>query len=149
MRRKRAKPLDAKDRRIVAALHRNARTTFSALGRMVGLSAPAVGERVRRLEEAGIIVGYRAQLSMEKLGCSVTAWVRVSAPEQNCVRLGQLVRNLPYVLESYRVTGPDRLIVKLAAPSIACLDAVLREIAMYGTATASIVLSAQVRPAEL
>jgi Lrp/AsnC family transcriptional regulator, leucine-responsive regulatory protein len=149
MPRPRVKQLDGTDRRIVSALHENARITFSALGRMVGLSAPAVSERVRRLEDAGIIAGYRAHLAMDKLGFPITAWVRVSAPEQNCVRLGKLVRSLPYVLEIHRVTGNDRLIVKLAVPSIADLDEALREITVHGTATASVALSSLVRSVEL
>ena len=149
MRRPRVKQLDGIDRRIVSALQENARITFSALGRMIGLSGPAAGERVRRLEEAWVIAGYRAHLAMDKLGFPITAWVRVSAPEQNCVRLGRLVRSLPYVLEIHRVTGNDRLIVKLAVPSIADLDKALHEIAVHGTATASVELSSLVRSVEL
>ena len=149
MPRARVKQLDKIDRRIVSALRENARITFSALGRMIGLSAPAVGERVRRLEDAGVIAGYRADRAMDKLGFPITAWVRVSAPEQNCVRLGKLVRSLPYVLEIHRVTGDDRLIVKLAVPSITDLDKALREIAVHGTATACVELSSLVRPVEL
>jgi Lrp/AsnC family leucine-responsive transcriptional regulator len=138
------KLLDRIGWRVVAALQQNARITFNALGRLVGLSAPAVAERVKRLEEAGIITGYRAELGMDKLGRPVIALIRISAPEQNCVPLSKLVQDLPFVLESYRVTGADRLIVKVAVPSIAELDGILRELSIYGTATASVVLSSRV-----
>jgi Lrp/AsnC family leucine-responsive transcriptional regulator len=98
---------------------------------------------VRRLEEAGIITGYRAELGMDKLGRPVVALIRISAPEQNCVLLSKLVQGYPYVLESYRVTGADRLIVKVAVPSITDLDSILRELSKHGTATASVVLSSR------
>ena len=68
---------------------------FRALGRRVGLSAPAVADRVRRMEDAGIIAGYRVELGMANLGASLLALIRVSAPEENCVPLGRLVEGLP------------------------------------------------------
>jgi Lrp/AsnC family leucine-responsive transcriptional regulator len=130
---------------ILAALQSDARLSFSDLGRRVGLTAPAVAERVRRLEEAGVITGYRAVLNPEKLGRPIRAMIRVSAPEEHCQRLGGLVRELPAVLESHRVTGPDRLILKVAVPSVGDLDAVLKELSRYGTATASVILSSAAR----
>ncbi len=76
----------------------------------------------------------------------MTAIIRVSAPEENCTPLGACVRKLDGVLESYRVTGPDRLMLKVVARSIADLDAILGELARYGTPTASIVLTSRSRP---
>jgi Lrp/AsnC family transcriptional regulator, leucine-responsive regulatory protein len=128
---------------ILAALQANARVSFSDLGRRVGLSAPAVADRVRRMEDAGIIAGYRAALSPEKLGYSIIAMIRISAPEENCVRLGTLVRGLPGVVESLRVTGTDRLMVKVVVPSVAHLDIIVNQLSRYGTATAAIVLSSR------
>ena len=129
--------------RILTALQENARISFSDLGHRVGLSAPAAADRIRRMEDAGIITGYRASLAPERLGYSLTAIIRVSAPEENCVRLGTLVRGLPGVLESHRVTGSDRLVVKIVASSVAHLDDVVRELSRYGTATVTIVLSSR------
>jgi Lrp/AsnC family leucine-responsive transcriptional regulator len=129
--------------RILAALQENARAPFSALGHRVGLSAPAVADRVRRMEDAGIITGYHVELAPEELGYSITAIVRISAPEENCVRLGTLVRSLPGVVESHRVTGSDRLVVKIATASIADLDQIVRELSRYGTATTAVVLSSR------
>ena len=127
--------------RILTAFQENARMSFSDLGRRVGLSAPAVADRVRRMEDAGIITGYRVALAPEKLGYSIIAVIRVSAPEENCARLGTLVRGLSGVLESHRVTGTDRLVVKVVVPSVAHLDNIVNQLSRYGTATAAIVLS--------
>ncbi len=128
---------------ILTALQENARISFSDLGRRVGLSAPAVADRVRRMEDAGIITGYRVAVAPERLGYSIVAIIRVSAPEENCVRLGTLVRALPGIVESHRVTGTDRLVVKVVAPSVAHLDNIIQELSRYGTATAAIVLSSR------
>ena len=94
--------------RIIAALQQDARMPFSTLGRRVGLSAPAVTDRVRRMEDAGIIAGYRVELDMANLGAPLLALIRVSAPEENCVPLGRLVEGLPHVLETHRVTGSEQ-----------------------------------------
>ena len=130
--------------RILEALQDDARLSFSRLGRRVGLSAPAAAERVRRMEEAGIIAGYRAEVRLYRL-FPVTAIIRVSAPEENCVRLGAAVRELPEVVQSHRVTGSDRLVLTVVARSVAHLDTVIRALSRHGTPTASIVLSSRSR----
>jgi len=131
--------------RILDVLQADSRLSFSALGRRVGLSAPAIAERVRRMEAAGIITGYRVELGLEKL-FPVTAIIRVSAAEENCAPLGACVRQLDGVLESHRVTGTDRLVLKVVARSVADLDAILSQLTRYGTPTASIVLKSRSRP---
>src|SRR5712691_1286035 len=112
--------------RILGALQADARLSFSELGRRIGLSAPAVAERVRRMEEAGIIAGYRVEVALDKL-FPITAIIRVSAPEENCARLGACVRGLPEVVQSYRVTGTDRQILKVVARSVQIGRASCRE----------------------
>lgn len=131
--------LDDRSWRILQALQEDARLSFNQLGRRVGLSAPAVAERVRRLQEAGVISGYHVRLGLEKL-FPVVAIIRVQAPEAQCVALGARVRELEEVVESYRVTGDDRLIVKVVATSVAHLDWVMSQLGRFGTPTASIVL---------
>jgi Lrp/AsnC family leucine-responsive transcriptional regulator len=84
------------------------------------------------MEDAGIIAGYRVELDMANLGAPLLALIRVSAPEENCVPLGRLVEALPHVLETHRVTGSDRLVIKVAVPSVAALDAILQAIAALG-----------------
>ena len=131
------------DWRILEVLQEDARCSYSRLGRRIGRSAPAVTERVRRMESAGIITGYRVPLALDKLGYAMTAIIRISAPEENCIQLGAVVRRLPNVIESHRVTGTDRLIVKVMASSVSHLDDIISQLSKFGTATASIVLSSR------
>jgi len=132
--------LDDTGWRILKALQADARLSFSELGRRVGLSAPAAAERVRRLEDAGIIAGYRVDLALEKL-FPMTAIIRISAPEENCTRLAACARGLEEVVEAHRVTGSDRLVLKVVAQSVDHLDGIIRQLSQFGTATVSIVLS--------
>src|SRR4051812_12284289 len=98
---------DAVDWQILAALQADARVSFSELGRQVGLTQPAVAERVRRLEEAGVIVGYRAEVDLGKLGFGLLAFMRCVLRDQRPAdshTLG-LIRGMPEVLECHHVTG--------------------------------------------
>jgi Lrp/AsnC family leucine-responsive transcriptional regulator len=130
--------------RILAALQADARLSFSELGRRVGLSPPAAAERVRRLEDAGIIRAYRAEVDPEKVGFPITAIIRVSVPEQHFARLKALVLQLPEALECHHVTGPDSLVVKVTATSVGHLEKVIEQLGRHGTPTTSIILSSPV-----
>jgi len=134
--------LDNTGWRILGALQADARLSFSELGRQVGLSAPAAAERVRRMEDARIIAGYRVDLALEKL-FPVTAIIRISAPEENCTRLAACARSLAEVVEAHRVTGSDRLVLKVVAQSVDHLDGIIRQLSQFGTPTVSIVLSSR------
>ena len=90
---------------ILRACRRTRAVSWSVLGRRVGLSAPAVAERVRRMEDAGLITGYRAQVDPARLGFAVPAIIRVSAPEEKCPALKSLVKSLPEVRDCHHVTG--------------------------------------------
>ena len=131
--------------RILDALQTNARVAFSDLGRQVGLSAPAVAERVRRMEDAGLITGYRVELGLEKLGFPVVAIIRVAAPEEKCARLKSLVQGLAEVLECHHVTGADAYVLKVVASSMKHLETVIEAIARHGgTPATAVVLSSPV-----
>ena len=130
--------------RILKALQADARLSFNELGRRVGLSGPAVAERVRRMEEAGIISGYHVAVRLEAL-FPVQAILAVSAPEENCVALGARAWELEEVIETYRVTGDHRLVVKVVAASVPHLDWVISELGHYGTVTASVILRSRSR----
>ena len=130
--------------RILLALQADSRLSFSALGKRVGLSPPAVAERVRRLEDAGVIRGYRADLDLEKAGCPITAIIRVSSPEQQFARLKAVAVALREVLECHHVTGADSLVLKVAATSVGHLEKVIEQLGRHGTPTTSIVLSSPV-----
>ena len=137
--------LDETGWRILELLQENARIPFSELGRRVGLSAPAVAERVRRMEDAGLITGYRAELGLEKLGFPIVAIIRVAAPEEKCARLKALVQGLAEVLECHHVTGSDAYVLRVVASSMKHLESVIEAIARHGgTPATSVVLSSPV-----
>ncbi|HXX77269.1 MAG TPA: Lrp/AsnC family transcriptional regulator [Ktedonobacteraceae bacterium] len=134
--------LDETGWHILEALQENARLSFSELGQRVGLSSPAVSERVRRMEDAGIITGYRAEVNTAKIGYPITAVIRVSnSPGERCTRLSASTQAIPEVLECYRVTGSDSLIMKVMASSVEHLESLIDRISEHGQLTTSIVLS--------
>ena len=142
--------LDKAGWEILQALQENARVSWSALGRRVGLSAPAVAERVRRMEDAGLVTGYRAAVDLEKLGFPVSAIIRVSAPEEKCPPLKALIKALPEVLACHHVTGSDAYVLTVAATSVKHLESLIERLGRYGTPTTSVILSSPVtaRPIE-
>ncbi|MEO8286722.1 MAG: Lrp/AsnC family transcriptional regulator [Chloroflexota bacterium] len=125
---------------ILEALQADARISFSELGRQVGMSPPAVAERVRRLEDAGIITGYHASINLEKVGFPITAFVRINAGE-HCARMGAIAQEIPEVIEYHRVTGGDSGVMKIVVSSVGHLELVIDKLASYGTTTTSVVLS--------
>ena len=137
--------LDETGWRLLEALQENARLSFSELGQRVGLSSPAVAERVRRMEDAGIITGYRAEVNTAKIGYPITAIVRISTPPgERCTRFSVRAQELPEVLECYRVTGVDSLVMKVMVSSIEHLESLIDRLSEYGQLTTSLVLSTPV-----
>lgn len=137
--------LDQVDLGILRELQENARVTYSELGRRVALTPPAVADRVRRLEEAGIITGYRAHLDLAKVGLPITAFVRMrAAGDLNCLELGNRMIDIPEVLECHRVTGDDSYIAKVAVRSVEHLQALIDTLMPYAETITSVVLSAPV-----
>ena len=130
--------------RVLTALQENARIPFSELGRTVGLSAPAVAERVRRMEDAGIIAGYRVKLGYEQLGRPITALIRISCPEPNAARVKALARDLDEVLECHHLTGADSFVVRVAVSTVKHREAVIESFGRFGTPTTALMLSSPV-----
>jgi Lrp/AsnC family leucine-responsive transcriptional regulator len=126
---------------ILATLQENARLSFAELGRRVGLSLPAVAERVRRMEEAGVITGYRAQVNAKKIGLPITAFVRLSVRGDQYPEVIALARTMPEVRECHHLTGADSFIMKVVAASIPHLESMITRLSSYGQTTTSIVLS--------
>jgi Lrp/AsnC family transcriptional regulator, leucine-responsive regulatory protein len=121
-----SKPVwDAKDWQLLEALQRDARLGYAELGRKVRLSAPAVAERVKRLEEAGVIAGYRAVVDPKRLGYGIDAMVRLRCDGGICARIGKIVENIPEVLDCRRLAGEDSALLRVVAMSITHLEAVL------------------------
>lgn len=136
------KLLDKTNWQLLEALQQNARLSYSELGQRVGLTAPAVAERMRKMEEQGIIKGYHAEVDLAQLGLPIVALVRLTpAAGQHCRSMASAVSELPEVLECYRMAGNDQVLVKVAATSIARLDSILDQLAIYGQPSTSITFS--------
>jgi Lrp/AsnC family transcriptional regulator, leucine-responsive regulatory protein len=138
------KLLDETGWRILQALQENARLSFSELGLRVGLSSPAVAERVHRLGDAGIIKGYHAEIDTTKVGYPITAIIRMQAQGERCTRFFASVQDIPEVLECYRLTGSDSLIMKVMVASVEHLESIIDRLSAHGQLTTSIVLSTAV-----
>ena len=139
------KLLDGTGWQILRALQQNARLSYSELGQRVGLSSPAVAERVRRMEDAGIISGYHAEINVAKIGFPITAVIRMSpSPGERCTRFTASVQDIPEVLECHRVTGSDSLVMKVVASSVEHLEELIDQLSAHGQLTTSIVLSSPV-----
>jgi len=129
---------------LLAELHAEPRITMSALGRRVGMSAPAVTERVQRLQQAGVIVGYHLDIDPAAVGLPVTAFARIRPMPGSLPKIAELAAEIPQVTECYRITGEDCFLVKLHAPAIDQLEAILDRFLVYGNTTTSIVVSTPV-----
>jgi Lrp/AsnC family leucine-responsive transcriptional regulator len=141
--------LDEVNVQLLGALRREPRLTMAELGRRVGLSSPAVTERIRRLEEAGVITGYRLDLDPAALGLPLAAYIRVRPSPGQLTRVADLVRQIPEVVECHRITGEDCFILKVHLPAMDQLDHLLDRFLLYGTTTTSIIQSSPVPPRPL
>lgn len=130
--------------RLLHELQENARLSFAELGRRAGLTTPAVVERVRKMEDAGIITGYRAEVNPAKIGFPVTAFIRMSVVGDVLTRITAVVKESPEVIECHRGTGGDSFIMKVSLSSIEHLESLIDRLTPYGTTTTSIVLSSLV-----
>ena len=121
--------MDHADHRIVALLQRHARTTQSELARAVGLSQPAVAERIRKLEERGVITGYTAQVDATKLGIDVAAFIGVGIEHPKFFEgFTKKVKGLDEILECHRVAGEDSYLLKVKTKNTRTLDRLLVEV---------------------
>ncbi len=126
---------------ILNELQQNARVSFAELGRRVGLSTPAITERVRRMEEAGIILGYRAQIDPSKVGLPILAFINVKVGGENLSHFMKVAANHPEVLECHRVTGSESFLLKTAVSDVTHLEQLLDALMPYVATTTSMVLS--------
>lgn len=141
--------MDEIDRQILTELQDEGRVTMAELGRRVNLSAPAVGERVQRLEESGIITGYTAVVDPRAVGYPIAAIVRIRPARRQLHKVPEVARATPEVVECSRVTGEDCYIARLHLRSIDDLEGILDRFAAVGQTTTSIVHSAPVAPRPL
>lgn len=132
--------MDVYDTRILAELQADARLTMAELGRRVHLSQPAVTERVRKLEAAGVITGYRATVDLGRLGYGIRAVIRVGRCDYQ--RFIKLLQQTPEAVNCYNVTGEDSWILEIAVIDVAHLDAVVSKFCLLTETSTSIVLNA-------
>jgi Lrp/AsnC family transcriptional regulator, leucine-responsive regulatory protein len=144
-----AELLDQTNLRLLRELHANPRITMSALGRRVGMSAPAVTERVQRLERAGVILGYRLEVDPAALGLPVTAFVRIRPAPGQLPKIAELAQQMGQVSECYRITGEDCFLVKVHAATVPRIEELLDQFLSYGQTVSSIVVSTPVPPRPL
>lgn len=136
--------LDELNLRILSELRCDPRVTMAELGRRVGLSSPAVSERVRRLEETGVIKGYSIEIDPAAVGLPLAAYVRVRPNAGQLNRIADLARQIPEIVECHRITGEDCFILKVYLPAMDQLDRLLDRFLVYGTTTTSIIQSSPV-----
>ena len=136
--------IDAINIRVLEELQRDPRLSMSELGRRIGMSSPAVAERVRRLEEAGVIRGYRLDLDPVALGLPIAAYIRIRPNTGQLPRIAELAWQIPEVVECHRVTGEDCFVLKVHIPAIDQLDRLLDAFLLYGTTTTTIIQSSPV-----
>jgi Lrp/AsnC family transcriptional regulator, leucine-responsive regulatory protein len=136
--------LDAVSWKILALLQADARRSYRQIGQTIGLSAPAVAERVRRLEDAGVITGYHAAVDPKQVGLAILAQIRIGGVGDRGAEFNALVTRTTEVLECYRVTGGDSYLLKVAVRSIEHLETLIDRFVPFGDLTTALVLSTPV-----
>jgi Lrp/AsnC family leucine-responsive transcriptional regulator len=136
--------LDAIDHKILAELQSNARLPFAELGRRVALSTPAVTERVRRMEDAGIILQYVARVDPVKVGLPLRAFIKITVPGDRLPHFKNLAQRVPEVRECHRVTGAESYILQVAVRDLPHLEAVIDSLTPYVATNTSMILASPV-----
>ncbi len=138
--------LDPVNVRLLSLLGTDPRQSMSQLARRLGVSPPTARERVRRLEDAGVIRGYRVDIDPAAIGLPVAAWVRLRPGPGQMSRIAELAQDTPQVVECHRVSGEDCFLMKIHVPAIADLEAILDRFLLHGQTTSSFVVSSPVPP---
>lgn len=144
------KNLDSVDWRLVEELQSDGRLSYKELGRRINLSAPAVAERVRRLEETGVITGYRAEVDARRAGYPIMAFVQMQCSLGNCLLKTSTAADYPEIVEVHKLSGDHCTMIKVRAASLAHLEGLFERIGKHGEMRSSVVLSTQYegRPVE-
>jgi Lrp/AsnC family leucine-responsive transcriptional regulator len=136
--------LDGVNLRLLRELQRDPRLPTARLARKLGMSAPAVSERVQRLRESGVITGWRLELDPRALGLPVTAYVRIRPGPGQLSRVAELAQRTPEVVECHRITGEDCFLLRLHVSEVNGIEAILDRFLAFGQTTTSIVQSSPV-----
>jgi|GEM_PF-31175 len=138
--------LDEVNVRLLQILVTDPRLGTSELARRVGMSAPAVRERIGRLERAGIIRGYRLDIDPAAIGLPVAAWVRIRPGPGQLPKIAELAERTPEVTECHRISGDDCFLLKVHVPAVEALEAILDRFLMHGQTTSSFIVATPVAP---
>src|SRR5579859_5324366 len=136
--------LDTYGRQLLHELQANSRLSLAELGRRIGLSPTATAERLKQMEETGILRGYTLDIDREALGLEVLAFIRMSCGGQNYYRLLEYIRTLEEVRECHHLTGGDDFLLKVTTTSLADLEALIEALLPYGNPVTSLVFSSPV-----
>ncbi len=138
------KILDRIGRKILSALQENARIPLSRIGEKVGLSAPAVAERVKKLEEAGVITGYHARIDPAAMGRSVSAFIHLTTDARHYPAVKSLAADLPQISACHHISGDASFILHIRADDLSTLETVVGRLSPLGQTRTTIVLSTPV-----
>jgi Lrp/AsnC family leucine-responsive transcriptional regulator len=136
--------IDKTDRTILALVQENARMSFAEIARQIGLTTPSTIERVHRLEDAGVILGYRAHISPAALGLVMGAVIRVTVAGDRLTKFAQQAAKIPEILECHRVTGSESYIVRVAVKDTQHLESVIDSMLPYVATSTSLILASPV-----
>lgn len=138
--------MDSVNWRILRELQQNARSTYAEIGKIVGLTAPAVGQRIQKMEDEGIINGYRVALDLEKVGLAITAIIQMGQLKCETQKVLSVLKNMPAITECYSTTGSTCFFLKAAVPSVKDLQELLETLVPYGHTTTSVILDTPIPP---
>jgi Lrp/AsnC family leucine-responsive transcriptional regulator len=137
--------LDATDARILDALVNDARVSIADLARSVGLSPPSVSERIKRLEEVGVIEGYTLTINPKALGLPIAAWLRIRPIPGQLRMVAEILRGLPEIVECDRITGEDCFVARAHVQSVEELEKLIDQVIPYAMTNTSIIQSSPVK----
>jgi Lrp/AsnC family leucine-responsive transcriptional regulator len=140
------KLLDDIGQQILKILQKQARISFSELGRIVGLSSPAVAERVRSMEAADYITGYRTVLDQGKIGFPIVVFINVELDGEKIQEANEVFGQIPEVIDMYHLSGEYGFMLKVAAGSMKHLETVINQVNVWGKTSTSVVLSSSIPP---
>ncbi|MGC4937065.1 Lrp/AsnC family transcriptional regulator [Kribbella sp. DT2] len=138
--------MDELNTQLLTELTADPRLRTTELARRLGVSAPTVRERVTRLEESGVIRGYRLDLDPAALGLPVAAWVRLKPGPGQIPRIIELAQATPEIVECHRISGEDCFLIRVQVPAIDALEGLLDKLNVHGSTNSSFVVSTPVPP---
>ena len=144
-----SKALDELNLAILQELLTNARISNTEIGRRVGLSAPAVADRIQKMEEAGIIQGSSITLDLDHIGLTIRAFISFKANNMTHIAMVNLFDSMPEIIEWHSVTGTASMLLKVAVATSKELEAVVEKLFLHGETTTSLILSGNIKPVSL